>query len=175
MSMSAKKRILWLLPAVLCLAFLANCSSPKEEQTAPGNKSFGFTLPDLQGQVKTLKNYSDKKLIIVDFWATWCPPCRNLVPHLNTLYHKYGSQISLVGISIDKDGPASVDAFVKDMNISYPVLINGLAVAKEYGISSIPTLLMVDSDGIILKKWAGFADEQALDQMIQELLTRNNV
>jgi thiol-disulfide isomerase/thioredoxin len=169
--MSIKSSAKFLAVIALSLFFLINCHNRTKEQAAPQNTAFSFALKDLQGDLKTLQNYSDKKLIIVDFWATWCPRCRTQIPHLNDVYRKYGDRISLVGISVDKGGLAELTVFVRNSSITYPVLTDGFDLARRYGVNSIPALFMIDPQGTILKRMTS-TDEQALDFLIRDLLAK---
>jgi thiol-disulfide isomerase/thioredoxin len=98
-------------------------------------------------------------VVLVEFWATWCPPCRESVPELNEVYEKYkGKNFELLGISVDKGGDASssVRAFVKEHAVLYPVLLDERNVNNLYEVSGIPAMFIIDKEGKVVKKFTGF-------------------
>jgi thiol-disulfide isomerase/thioredoxin len=131
--------------------------------------SFSFNLKDLDGRPKTLQDYN-KKLILIDFWTTWCIPCRISIPAMKQVYEKYQEDIALVGISLDTSDDSVVRNFVQEMEITYPVLLGGIPLARKHGISSVPTLLFVNNQGKILKTHTGVLDAPSLEAIIQNLI-----
>jgi thiol-disulfide isomerase/thioredoxin len=105
-----------------------------------------FTLADLQGQIWHLKNLHDK-IVLVNFWATWCPPCRKEMPDLQALYEKYKDQ-GLVVLAIDDEEVAKVTPFLAERKISYPVLLDpGRKVHELFQIEGIPKSFVYDREG----------------------------
>ena len=113
----------------------------------------GEALPALDVQFLREKPDLKDKPLIVEFWATWCPPCRKSIPHLNEVYDKYQSKgLEIVGIT-DEDA-ATIGSFVKDNPIKYhPALDHGGKLAKHFGIRGIPHAMLVDKAGKII--WEG--------------------
>jgi len=110
--------------------------------------------------------------VIIDFWATWWPPCRNSIPTFIRLYEKYHEQgFTVLGVSLDNN-EQDLRNFSRQMNIPYPVLIGNNEVAKTYQVSGIPKTIFLDKKGNIRKTQVGFAPEleAGFDQLVSTLL-----
>ena len=129
-----------------------------------------FTLTDLEGKPLQLAAFRGK-VVLLDFWATWCAPCKIEVPHLVALQKKYGSQgLQIVGISMDDD-LAPVKAFAQEFSINYPVVLGNAELARSYGgVLGLPVAFLIDRDGRIVKRLDGDAKLQGLEKEIAELL-----
>lgn len=130
-----------------------------------------FTLPNLDGKQVSLKDFANK-VIIIDFWATWCGPCRQEIPHLNRLYEDYrGKGLEIVGISMDTDEPESIKKFTRDFRMEYTVVIGNESVAEDFGLLGYPTTIIIDRKGNIVKKYTGYqpAFIQEIEKTIKEL------
>jgi cytochrome c biogenesis protein CcmG/thiol:disulfide interchange protein DsbE len=143
---------------------------PAGEQKS--EKAPEFELPTSDG--KKLKLSSLKgKVVIIDFWATWCPPCRKGVPDLVELKKKYGKKgFEIVGISLD--GPqtkSEVVPFIKNYGINYPVVYGNEAVTISYGgVQSIPTAFIIDKEGKIVATYVGLRPKEVYEEQIKKLL-----
>jgi thiol-disulfide isomerase/thioredoxin len=144
----------WLILLILCgtLAFFPHCSkNVKESGLAPD-----FSLKTLEGQEVTLASLKGK-VVLIDFWATWCGPCRESIPHLVDLYKSYREKgFEVVGISVDKGEAEVVRRFSKAMGIPYPILIASEEVTRNYAVTALPTTILVDRKGRIREKVIGF-------------------
>ena len=144
----------WLILFSLCvaLAFLPQCGKKvKESGAAPD-----FTLKTLEGQDISLNSLKGK-VVVLDFWATWCAPCREAIPHLVDLYKNYQEKgFEVIGMSLDKGETDVVRRFVKSMEIPYPVTLAPEEVARSYGVTALPTTLFIDKEGKIREKMIGF-------------------
>jgi thiol-disulfide isomerase/thioredoxin len=130
-----------------------------------------FSLYSIDGKEYTLSEFKGQ-VVIIDFWATWCPPCRNSIPAFIRLYNKYHERgFTILGIGLDNDEQALRD-FSKQMNIPYPVLIGDNEIAKAYQVSGIPKTIFLDKKGSIRKTQVGFAPEleAQFDQLVDSLL-----
>jgi len=135
------------------LFLLPHCA--KEKKSSPGLAP-DFTLKTIDGQEITLSKLKGK-VVLLDFWATWCGPCRESIPHLIQLYKAYRENgFELIGISLDKGDAAVVRNFAKSMDISYPIVMATEEVARDYRVTSIPTTFFIDKEGKIREKIPGF-------------------
>lgn len=125
------------------------------QKTSTGGNYIDFTLTDSQGKEVSLADYVvGSKLTIVDFWASWCGPCRAEIPNLIELYNEYNKQgLQVVGVDVwERNDTAGPDA-VKEMNIPYPIMYGGTQQTTDiYGIAGIPTILVIDSEGTIIAR-----------------------
>lgn len=129
-----------------------------------------FELTDLEGRPLSLEQLKGK-VVIVDFWATWCPPCRLEIPGFVRLQEEYGPKgLQIVGLSMD-DGPEVVREFMAQMKINYPVAIVGADIAKAFGgIEAIPTTFVIDRQGRIVSRHVGYVDAGTFQEEITSLL-----
>lgn len=133
-----------------------------------------FALPR-SGDGKIVKLSDSKgKVRIVNFWATWCPPCRAEIPHFVSMYKDLkGKGVEIIGISLDQKGDSVVAPFVKSNQMNYPVVIGDEKVVSAYGgIRGIPTTFIVDRQGRIVKKFVGLpsdTEEGIKDAFMKEI------
>ena len=132
-----------------------------------------FDLQDLNGKSVKLSDFKGK-VVILDFWATWCPPCRAEIPHFVELQNEYRDKgLVVVGVSLDQGGPGVVSSFVKQQGINYPIVMGDDSVTSKYGdIQAIPTTFVIDSNGNIVGKHEGFTDKGVFVKEISPLLTQ---
>lgn len=130
-----------------------------------------FTLTDLTGHEVKLSDLRGQ-VVIVDFWATWCGPCRLETPWLVELrnqYHKQGMEV--IGISLDNGDVTAVEQFAKEYQIKYPVAMGTQQVSDAYGsITAIPTTIIIDRQGQIRARHEGMMSFQDLEAAIKKLL-----
>ncbi len=136
-----------------------------------GKPAPAFTLQDLEGNNVSLADFKGK-VVILDFWATWCPPCIKEIPDFIDLYEQYKDKgFAMVGISLDQAGISVVKSFAQRFKINYPILMNDGRVDKAYGgITSIPTTFVIDSAGNIRKKYVGYIEKSVFEADIKALL-----
>lgn len=137
-----------------------------QQSLVPGAQFPDFSEKDLAGQPVSIGNLKGK-VVLIDFWATWCGPCRAELPNVQAVYQKYhGRGFEVIGISLDQDR-AKLDAFLKAKDMTWPQLFDGLGwgnkLAAKYGIQSIPATYLLDGQGkIIAKDLRGDLLEQAV-------------
>lgn len=129
-----------------------------------------FSFPRLDGQVLQLSSYRGK-VVLLDFWATWCVPCREETPHLVELQDKYAAQgLQIIGISMD-DGPEPVRKFYHDFQMNYPVVMGNAKVGELYGgVLGLPIAFVIDRDGRIFRKHVGATNVSTFERDIQAVL-----
>ena len=172
------RKYMWLLaiPIVILVLFAIRSLSVKKNQVDTESvesisEAPDFTLSGLDG--KPFRFYDQKgKVIILDFWATWCPPCRAELPHFKSLYQEYQQKgLEIIGVALDESGAKVVKPFVEDNKITYPILIGNQKVAEDYGgIRGIPTTFIIDRHGHIIKKLVGYQDKEVFESAIKGLL-----
>jgi thiol-disulfide isomerase/thioredoxin len=135
--------------------FLEDLTGLKDE-TAPrlGYRAPDFELPDLEGQKVTLSALRGKP-ILLNFWATWCPPCRQEMPELQEFHRRYGDQIVLVGVNWG-EGSKTVKAFLDRLGVGYRNLVDERGTAFVlYRLTGIPESYFIDPEGYIRGTWIG--------------------
>ncbi len=139
-------------------------------ETAGRENASEFSLPATDGKQLKLSDYKGK-IVILDFWATWCGPCRRGIPDLIELQKQYKNDLVVIGISIDSQTKNDVVPFVKEYKINYPVVYGNEAVVKSYGnINSIPTTFIIDREGKIVNQFVGLQPKTVFEEGIKELL-----
>ena len=160
-----------------------NNSTPKSETTknnllAAAKSDIGsdaapdFTLYNLDGEEVKLSDYLGK-IVILDFWATWCAPCRKGIPDLISIQNEYKDDLVVIGISLDQ--PSTQDElvpFIESYGINYPVVLGNIKVSSAYGnIQAIPTSFIIDQEGNIITKHVGLVPKSTIIEEINLLLS----
>lgn len=129
-----------------------------------------FSLVNLNGQPIQLSSFHGK-VVILDYWATWCAPCKIEIPHLIELQKKYeGQGLQVIGISMD-DGPEPVKVFAHELGMNYPIAMGDVKVAEAYGgVLGLPVAFLIDRQGRINRKLVGDAEMQSLEPDVRKLL-----
>jgi cytochrome c biogenesis protein CcmG/thiol:disulfide interchange protein DsbE len=164
-----KRFILILLPLVLVLFVCANA----EKASIIGDNSSpapDFKAKDLKGREISLSKYSGK-VVFLNFWATWCGPCKAEIPDFIKAYEQYKDKgMEIIGISVDRINPKSVLKFVEKYKINYPVIMSTDKIQKDYEPGPyIPTTIIVDREGKIRHRHIGYMDKETLKDYFQEL------
>lgn len=130
-----------------------------------------FTLTDLNGRQLSLSDYKGK-VVLLDFWATWCGPCRIEIPGFVQLQDRYRAQgFAVIGLSLD-DGPDPVREFYREFKMNYPVAMGDEKVSELFGgIFGLPTTFLIGRDGRIYSKHVGATDVSVFEEEIKELLS----
>jgi peroxiredoxin len=151
-----------------------------EKQTAlnenvglkPGSIAPDFSLKTLEGEQVALKEYRGKK-VILNFWATWCPPCREEMPEMQKFYQDYKKkdvEILAVNLEYSETKPEKIRDFVKEFGLAFPIPLDEKnTIGKQYRAVSIPTSFFIDKKGIIKKMHIGPMDYEFMEEEIKNL------
>jgi cytochrome c biogenesis protein CcmG/thiol:disulfide interchange protein DsbE len=156
-----------LTPALLLLSAMLAASVPD------------FSLKDLGGRDVTLRQHRGR-VVLVNFWATWCPPCRIEIPWLMALQERFGDRLIVLGVAMDEGGARAVAPWVQRERfpangsyrpLSYPVLIGSETVANDYEVESLPATFVVGTDGALVRRIDGPFDLTDLERSIRSLVS----
>ena len=154
------------------LLFLAACSHPRElKSEGQRQKAPNFTLKDADGNPVNLTDYRGK-VVLVNFWATWCGPCEVEIPWFVEFEQKYRDQgFAVLGLSMDDDGWKAVRPYIASHKINYRVMIASEVVSQQFGdIDSLPTSFVLDRQGRIATNHVGLVDKRDYQNEILKLL-----
>jgi len=137
----------------------------KEHPFAPD-----FTLPQLDGPELRLSSFRGK-VVLLDFWATWCVPCREETPHFVELQQKYADRgLQIIGISMD-DGPEPVRGFYRQFHMNYPVAMGNAKTGELYGgVLGLPIAFLIGRDGRIVARYMGATDAAVFEKAVTRVL-----
>ncbi len=155
--------------ALALMLFSLSCTSDKGSKEGGGAPDFALT--SLDGAEVRLSQFRGK-VVILDFWATWCPPCKMELPHFIELYQEFQDDgLVIIGVSLDRTGVRDVAAFVKEWKIPYVVVMGTGEVTRSYGgIRGIPTTFVIGKDGKIYRKYVGYRKKEVFKDDVLKLL-----
>ena len=156
----------YLVLSVLVMALLFGCTARDETSAAASD----FKLQDLNGKIVRLSDFKGKP-VLLDFWATWCPPCRASIPGIEKLHKNYSSKgLVVLSISLDEGGWDSVKSFATEHGITYPVLKGTEDVSSQFQVRTIPMMVIINKEGRIVKRYLGYGDDDELEKDIKSVL-----
>lgn len=136
----------------------------KERKPAPE-----ITLPDVNGRPRTLSEFRGK-VVLLDFWATWCEPCLEEIPDLIRFHDAHKDQgFTIVGVAMDAEGVSVVGPFVRQNKMPYPILISGGDLPPGYNVLGFPSAFLIDKDGKIARTYLGPKSYEELERDVSEL------
>jgi len=149
---------------------VAGVSGQVQGQIAPD-----FELQSLEGQNIKLSSYRGKA-VLLNFWATWCGPCKIEMPWFRELQKQYGPKgLQIVGVAMDDASKEDIDKFVKEMGVNYPILIGKEAVGQDYGgVNVLPTTFFLDRDGKIVAREFGLQSRSVFVDHIEQALRQGS-
>jgi len=140
----------------------------KDDKKAPD-----FVLSNTDGKQIKLSDFKGK-VVILNFWATWCPPCREEIPSFVELQKEYKDDLAILGVSLDTGTKNEVIPFMKKYKMNYPVLFGTVEVVRDYGdIQSIPTTFIIDQEGNIVNSFIGYREKSVFKAEIEKLLKKS--
>ncbi len=129
-----------------------------------------FTASDLDGNMQNSSTWVGKQPLVINFWGTWCPPCRKEIPDLVRLYKEYHPKgVEIVGLAV-RDTPEKVRAFSKKNGMEWVMLMANNEVAYKFKISSVPTTIFVDRNGKVVEKFIGMRGYEAFKKAFESIL-----
>ena len=180
----------WLLPLVLAVAMawvIEHLSADRRSTFMRIPVGHGpapaWTMPDLDGNRIDSTNFLGK-IVVLNFWATWCPPCRQEIPELNAFQLSHTNDgVTVIGASVDDGGAEAVRPFVRRMKVAYPVVLadalqqshfGGASVGPLSGGMSLPTTLVIDRQGNFVARFLGALTQKELDSAISPLFSASH-
>ncbi len=166
------KNIIRVFYVGLLISLFFACASGKTNTSGNGG------APAIEG--KSINGTADVslkqflgKVVLINFWATWCPPCRLEIPDLIKLHNTYKGKFTVIGISVDQNGIDGVRDFSKKHGITYPVIMADKTIIHNYGgIEAIPTSFLVDTNGNLVKKYVGMMNFDQYEAEIKPFLPK---
>ena len=129
-----------------------------------------WTLPDLAGKSQRLDDWRGQ-VVLLNFWATWCPPCIEEIPDLVQLQKDYqGRGVTVVGIALESGGAEAVQSFMQRMGMQYPVVLGDIDVAQRYRVMGIPASFLLDRTGHLVRRWNGPRSKAVFARQIDAVL-----
>ena len=163
--------IIFVVAALFVIGWIALRRHSSSSQPAAGLRPApDFSLTDISGGALRLSDYRGK-VVILDFWATWCEPCKLEIPHLVELQNKYAAQgLQVVGVSMDDSEPP-VRQFQQQFKMNYPVAVGTDKLADQYGgVLGLPITFVIDRQGRIVSRHIGATNPSVFEEEIQNLL-----
>jgi len=156
---------LLILLFILLSSGIVSCTKSDTVTERPSSSETGsvapdFALKDIEGRDVQLSQYRGK-LVVLEFWATWCPPCKATIPELVSVQRKYAEKgLVVLGVSIDEgvDLQPKLSAFSKEYKINYPILLGTEKVSRDYNIMSVPATFLIGKDQKIISVYRGYVD-----------------
>jgi peroxiredoxin len=166
------RRLAFVLAALALSAYATAPWAARQEPSLIGKAAPAFALKDITGKPLKLADYRGK-VVLLDFWATWCVPCRVEIPHFVELQKQYASRgFTMIGISMD-DEPGLVLPFAKKHGMNYPVVVGDAALGEKYGgILGLPVAFVIDRNGIIRERYDGVTSAETFEKAVVALLAK---
>ncbi|MEW6203204.1 MAG: TlpA disulfide reductase family protein [bacterium] len=179
------KKLIYFILISFVLIFCASCSTKSGkvsdkssggetlQGTIPGSAAPLFSLEDIKGEKVNLQDFRGSKVVLLNFWATWCASCRKEMPELERLYKKYKKQgFIILGINVE-ESPRTVNAFLKKQKITYPVLLDSdgkVSGPAFYHIYGVPDNIVIDKKGIVIyhKPYPPRNADKFFDEILKE-------
>ncbi|MDT8376452.1 MAG: TlpA disulfide reductase family protein [Mariprofundaceae bacterium] len=167
-------RWLAIIGIVLVAGIVAWLGLPEAKKSvSEGGAAIPFTLPDLEGKMHGL---SEGEVIVLNFWATWCPPCRKEMPSMAALHDKYAGQgLKVVAVSVDRDA-SDLSAFVREYKLPFQILHDAdSAVSHSYGVFRYPETFLIDRQGQVRYHLVGAVEwmSESVIKGVEELLNES--
>lgn len=178
------KRIVLVTAATVLGLLMVSCggssSNENQPQTTPpattdatpaaATGQFSFTAYDVNGVLHSSTDWVGKKPVIINFWGTWCPPCRREIPDLVQLYNEYNPKgIEMLGLAV-KDQPNQVSAFTKEHGMNWVMMMADNNLVVRYRITGVPTTIFLDRNGNEVRRFIGPQDQETFRKAFELIL-----
>ncbi|MED5429339.1 MAG: TlpA disulfide reductase family protein [Chloroflexota bacterium] len=135
-----------------------------------GKKAPSFVAPKVGGQLVSLENYKNKPLVL-NFWASWCPPCRDETPGMERIWRKYEDQgVVILGINV-QDGEKEAERYISEFGVTFSNALDlDGSITVDYGVTGLPVTFFIDNDSVVIGRWVGSISEDRLDNWVSNLI-----
>ena len=135
-----------------------------------GKKAPSFVAPKVGGQLVSLENYKNKPLVL-NFWASWCPPCRDETPGMERIWRKYEDQgVVILGINV-QDGEKEAERYISEFGVTFSNALDlDGSITVDYGVTGLPVTFFIDNDSVVTGRWVGASSEDRLDNWVSNLI-----
>lgn len=149
----------------------AKATEAKPVVTSTGSNNL-FTVQDLSGQVRTADEWIGKQPVVINFWGTWCPPCRREIPELVKLYDEYRSKgVEIIGVALERSaGPSQVQQFAAQNGMDWVLVLGNQQIAETYQIQSVPTIVTYDASGKEVDRLIGLQSPSTLKSAFESII-----
>ncbi len=152
---------------ILLLGFAMYQAMADKKEEGTGGSAPEIALKDLNGEEVRLSDFKEKK-VVVNFWATWCKPCREEMPAMEKYHQNAGDDV--VFLAVNTDPLNDVKGFVDEMDLTFPILLDEKdKTSKDYSIVSIPTTFFIDENGVVAKKHIGQLNYEEISNMVNDM------
>jgi len=177
------KRFLF-LSLFLLIAMIIGCSSSETDQASSDNPgrtgeragsaeptAATFAVYDIDGNVRRFEDFKGKHALILNFWGTWCPPCRRELPDLKRIYDEYKSQgLEIIGLAVN-DNPGNVKTFVEKMGLDWVMLISNYEAMQSFRIGTgVPVSIFIDRNGKEVGRFTGARDYETFKKYVEQII-----
>lgn len=164
----------FLLKIILVVVIISALSCERGAVVREGKPVPDFSLKDISGKKIKFSEFRGK-VVLIEFWATWCEACREAIPDLIEIYEKNkNNAFEMLTISVDEGSDSSerIRDFIKEYRIPYTVMLDGMELGKKFGVYTIPTIFLVDKNGILVRRYPGYFPDMVsrIDKEIKGLL-----
>ncbi|MFZ7945102.1 MULTISPECIES: thiol-disulfide oxidoreductase ResA [Bacillaceae] len=161
--------ILLILAAAVGYSLYSNLTKDNKQKVAVGDAAPDFALVDMQGNKHRLSDYRGQG-VFLNFWGTWCPPCKKEMPYINNQYHQYTDQgVQVVSVDI-QDTELAVNQFAERLKLDFPIMIDkDKEVMNVYGVDLLPATFLIDKDGKVVEYYTGELTEYKVKEFMEKI------
>ena len=150
------------------MALVIGCGTTQAEKPEYG-RAADFEAQDINGNTVKLSDYSGK-IIMLNFFATWCPPCRKEMPDFNEIAQEYKQKVEIIGVNVGREGLPRVKSFAERNNLTFSIIADDGKIANLYGpINAIPVTVIIDKEFNIARKYIGMRPKEVFVSDIEDL------